>query len=240
MSAAIRLQGVSVRLGGRLVLDGIDLEVAAGTSLAVVGPNGAGKTVLYRMMMGLGRPSQGIIELFGVRVPARRVRPRVGYMPQNEALYPELSVRENLLFFGRVFGLAGEQLVRRVSEVLELVDLGDRVGDRAQVLSGGMRRRLSLAIALIHEPELIVLDEPTVGIDPDLRNAFWEHFERLESQGRTVVVSTHHLDEAARCERVALLFRGRLLACESTAQLLRRTGSTDLEAAYLALSAEQQ
>jgi ABC-2 type transport system ATP-binding protein len=235
-AAVLETEALCVSLAGRSVLRDITLRVPAGEILGVVGPNGAGKTTLYRTITGLGRPTSGRIILFGGRSPDARSRKRIGYMPQNEALYPELSGRENLAFFGRVYGLGGDRLRRRMTEVLELVALRPRADDRVDRLSGGMRRRLSLAVALLHEPDLVILDEPTVGVDPELRAAFWLHFAELKATGRTVIVSTHHLDEATRCDRVALLREGTLLACAPPAELVARTGGTDLETAYRVLA----
>lgn len=233
---AIKLQDVRLKLGGRDVLRGITLDVPYGDSLGVIGPNGAGKTTLYRMIMGLGLPDSGVVEVLGHRMPDPRPRGRIGYMPQDEALYPDLTVRENLNFFGQVFGMDGRRRRRRIDEVLALVDLPDRADDRVRELSGGMRRRASLAVAILHEPDLVILDEPTVGVDPELRAAFWDYFLKMNSQGTTIIVSTHHLDEASRCSRVALLRYGEVLACESASALLARTGAPDVESAFLQLA----
>ncbi|HKB48686.1 MAG TPA: ABC transporter ATP-binding protein, partial [Ktedonobacterales bacterium] len=162
------------------------------------------------------------------------------YMTQSSALYAELSVRENLAFFGGLYGLRGAALRRRIDDIVTLVDLGDRVGSPVQTLSGGMRQRVSLACALIHQPRLLVLDEPTVGIDPELRHAFWDYFARLNQQGVTIVVSTHHLDEAAHCHRIALLRYGRLLAVDTPDALRRQSGEDDFERAFLYFAQRQE
>ncbi len=237
---AIRLHDVRLKLGGRPVLQGIHLEVPVGGSLGVIGPNGAGKTTLYRMIMGLGVPDSGTVEVLGYSMPDPRPRARIGYMPQDEALYPDLTVLENLQFFGQVFGMNGARRKQRVEEVLHLVDLTERVNDRVRELSGGMRRRASLACAILHEPDLVILDEPTVGVDPELRAAFWDYFLKMNAQGKTIIVSTHHLDEASRCQKVALLRDGGVLACESAASLLERTGAPDMETAFLQLARRRQ
>jgi ABC-2 type transport system ATP-binding protein len=166
-------------------------------------------------------------------MPDRRVAAQIGYMTQSSALYSELSVRENLAFFATLYGLYGHALQTRIAQTLDLVELTDRAGSPVATLSGGMRQRASLACALLHQPPMLVLDEPTVGIDPELRHAFWDYFARLNEQGITIVVSTHHLDEAARCHRIALLRFGRLLAVDSPAGLRRRSGEDDFERAFL-------
>jgi ABC-2 type transport system ATP-binding protein len=157
-------------------------------------------------------------------------------MAQSESLYLDLSVEENLRFFGKLYGLRGEAATRRADEVLALVDLRDRRNDRVENLSGGMRRRASLAIAIFHAPDLLLLDEPTVGVDPELRIALWDEFMRLNREGTTIMVSTHHLDEANRCQRLALLKEGRMLTCEQPEALIARTGSENVEQAFLKLA----
>jgi ABC-2 type transport system ATP-binding protein len=219
---------------GRLrALDDVSMSIPAGETYGLIGPNGSGKTTLIRIIVGLARPTAGEVRILGQRMPSRQVARDIGYMTQNNALYLELTVRENLEFFGAIYGLRGRRLKERVDAVLEMVDLTDRAGSIVDTLSGGMRQRVLLASALIHEPRLLLLDEPTVGIDPELRIAFWEHFARLNAQGVTIIVSTHHLDEAARCHRLALLRFGALLAEGQPAELVRLSGKTTMEEAFL-------
>lgn len=156
-------------------------------------------------------------------------------MPQNLAVYTDLKVRQNLLLFGRLFGLGNAELERRSREVLDIVRLSDVAARRVSELSGGTQRRVSLACALLTEPPLLLLDEPTVGVDPELRAEFWDHFRDLASRGRTIVMTTHYMEEATRCDQVALLYRGRLLACEAPASVKARTSSASLDEAFLAL-----
>jgi ABC-2 type transport system ATP-binding protein len=224
---------VSKRFGKLLALDDLTLAVAAGETFGLIGPNGSGKTTLIRVLLGLLRPSGGSVRVLGRRVPSRRVARGIGYMTQSSALYSELSVSENLAFFGALYGLHGARLRTRIGEAVALVDLSDRLRAPVGTLSGGMRQRVSLACALIHQPRLLFLDEPTVGIDPELRQAFWDYFATLNERGVTLVVSTHHMDEAKRCHRLAMLRFGKLLAVDTPAALQRESGEEDFDRAFL-------
>lgn len=229
----IIVSDVVKRFGEVTALDHVTLSVAQGETFGLIGPNGSGKTTLIRLLLGLGHPTSGNITVLGSHVPSRKVAPRIGYMTQSSALYNELSIRENLKFFGTIYGLRGARLKERIAATLELVELANRADSPIQTLSGGMRQRVSLGCALIHEPELIFLDEPTVGIDPELRLTFWDYFGQLNKRGVTLIVSTHHLDEAARCDRLGLLRFGRLLAADSPAALRQQSGQDDFEKAFL-------
>jgi ABC-2 type transport system ATP-binding protein len=231
--APVVLDGVTKVFGKLRALDGVSFDVAAGETFGLIGPNGSGKTTLIRLLLGLARPTAGTIRVLGRPMPDRTVAMRIGYMTQANALYGDLTARENLAFFGAVYGLHGARLRRRIEAVLDLVGLTERGGATVGTLSGGMRQRVSLACALIHEPRLLFLDEPTVGIDPELRMAFWDYFKRLNAEGVTILVSTHHLDEAARCDQLALLRFGRLLAVDSPDALRRQSGEEDFDRAFL-------
>ena len=235
----IVVEGAVKTFGKVRALDGVSLRVAAGETFGLIGPNGSGKTTLIRLLLGLGRPDGGAVRVLGRAMPDHRVAASMGYMTQASALYSELSVRQNLAFFGSLYGLRGRTLRTRIAETLALVDLAERASSPVQTLSGGMRQRVSLACALIHEPRLLVLDEPTVGIDPELRHAFWDYFARLNARGVTIVVSTHHLDEAARCHRIALLRFGKLLAVDTPNALRERSGEQDFERAFLYFAQRQ-
>jgi ABC-2 type transport system ATP-binding protein len=229
---------VSVRhlvkaFGKTRALDDVSLDVNAGETFGLIGPNGSGKTTLIRVLLGIGAPTSGEARVLGYRMPDRRVASQIGYMSQASVLYSDLSVRENLAFFGALYGLRGARLAARITATLELVDLADRRDTAVGVLSGGMRQRVSLAAALIHQPRLLFLDEPTVGIDPELRLQFWDYFGRLNQQGVTILVSTHTLDEAKRCHRLALLRFGKLIALDTPAALLRASGQDDFDQAFL-------
>ncbi|HCW51196.1 MAG TPA: ABC transporter ATP-binding protein [Clostridiales bacterium] len=232
--AVVAAEGLFKTFGRTRALHGLSLTVRRGEKYGLVGPNGSGKTTLIRAVVGLIVPDSGTVKVFGERVPSAGVSKRVGYMTQSAALYEDLTVRENLRFFARLFGTGtGRRLSARVEETLELVDLVDRGDSPVRTLSGGMRQRASLAAALIHEPELLLLDEPTVGVDPELRRALWDHFDRLNAQGRTFIISTHIMDEAERCDRVGFLRAGRLIAEGTPRSLRERAGSATLEEAYL-------
>jgi ABC-2 type transport system ATP-binding protein len=214
-------------------LDDVSLDIAAGETFGMIGPNGSGKTTLIRILLGIARATGGEAHVLGRVMPNRRVATNIGYMSQASALYSDLSVNENLAFFGALYGLRGAKLKRRIEETLTLVDLTERGGSLVSTLSGGMRQRVSLGIALIHEPSLLFLDEPTVGIDPELRVEFWDYFAKLNSRGVTILVSTHHLDEARRCHRLALLRFGKLLALDTPDDMLRASGQADFDEAFL-------
>jgi len=236
----LSLEHVSMRLGAVLALDDLSLEIPEGMVFGLLGPNGAGKTTLIRLAMGLLRPTAGRIRLFGDQEPGgRAVRARLGYMPQQAAIYPGLSVLENVQFFGRLYGVPEPVLARRAAEALEMVELTARRDALVGTLSGGMVRRAMLATTMIHEPRLLILDEPTAGVDPLLRLRFWDWFRRLQGQGTSVIVTTHHITEASRCERVVFLREGRLLAQGPPAELTARYGAADLEAAFVAATRSQ-
>ena len=235
----VQLDAIVKTFGTARALDDVTLTVSPGETFGLIGPNGSGKTTLMRLLLGLGRPTSGTVRVLGHVMPDRRIAAQIGYMTQASALYGDLTVRENLAFFSSLYGLSGRKLTTRIAETLALVDLADRAGDPVIRLSGGMRQRLSLACALVHQPRLLFLDEPTVGIDPELRYAFWEYFAQLNAQGVTILVSTHHLDEAARCHRLALLRFGKLLAVDSPDGLRRESGEEDFERAFLYFSQRQ-
>jgi ABC-2 type transport system ATP-binding protein len=236
---AIESQSLVRRFGRLAALDGFDLAVREGETFCLLGPNGSGKTTFIRIAAGLLHPSAGRMQVLGMAMPARRrqVIRRIGYMPQAQGLYGDLTVRENLAFFAMIFGEKGASRRRAlIDECLALVGLAERAGSLASTLSGGMRQRLSLACALVHEPQLLLLDEPTVGVDPELRRTFWEHFRALNRRGVSIVVSSHVMDEAERCDRLALVRRGRVLAVGSSAEIRQKAGVPDIEGAFLALA----
>lgn len=236
---AIELSGVNFRIGSKDIIREITLEIPQGDSLGLIGPNGAGKTTLYRLFLGLARASSGSIRVLDHAMPDRRVLHKIGYMAQTESLYQDLTVEENLLFFGSLYGLQGPAARKRVDEVLTLVDLKPQRGIRVENLSGGMKRRTSLAVSIFHSPTLLLLDEPTVGVDPELRINLWNEFMRLNDTGVTILVSTHHMDEANHCKRLVLLKEGRILACQSPTELKDSTGSETVEEAFLKLARRQ-
>lgn len=233
--SALSCHGLTKRFGTIAALDRLDLEVPRGMLLGLLGPNGAGKTTLIRILLGLTRATEGSAVVLGQTVPSERVLPKIGYMPQNLAVYTDLRVRQNLELFGRLYGLPADRLRRRAAAVLDLVRLADRRDSRVSELSGGMQRRVSLAAALLADPDLLLLDEPTVGVDPELRAEFWSHFRALTSEGRTIVMTTHYMEEATGCDRVALLHAGQLLAYDPPATVKAQARSPTLDGAFLEL-----
>ncbi|WP_157507268.1 heme ABC exporter ATP-binding protein CcmA [Ktedonobacter racemifer] len=229
----IVLEHVAKRFGKLYALKDLSLTINAGETYGFIGPNGSGKTTLIRLLVGLSRPTQGTISILGKRVPSQAVAPAIGYMTQASALYNDLTARENLEFFASIYGLRGEERRRRINEELERVELTDRASSLVAHFSGGMKQRLSLACALVHRPQVILLDEPTVGVDPELRLSFWQYFVQLNREGVTIIVSTHHLDEASRCTRLGLLRSGELLAQGAPTELLERSGKNSMEEAFL-------
>lgn len=235
-AVAVRAEGLRKTFGTVTALGGLDLAVPAGRIYGLLGPNGSGKTTLIRALAGLIRPDAGTVTVLGRTPRAAVAAGLVGYMTQAAALYGELSVDENLKFFADLQGLPPGEVGPRVDDALRAVALTDRRRTVVGTLSGGMRTRVSLAAALLHRPALLLLDEPTVGVDPALRRDFWEHFRGLARAGTTILVSSHVMDEAARCDRLGLIRAGRLLAEGTVAELCARAGTTDLESAFLALS----
>jgi ABC-2 type transport system ATP-binding protein len=211
------------RFGERVAVGGVSFDIAPGETYGLLGPNGAGKTTIIRMVCGLLRPDAGTVTIAGR--PFRRARDLVGYVPQEIALYPDLTARENLRFFGRLHKLSGRALARRVDEVLALIDLGERGDDRVEDYSGGMRRRLNIGVGLLHAPSLLVLDEPTVGVDPQSRHAIMRSVRQFGSQGMSVFYTTHYMEEAERlCDRIAIIDRGHLVAQGTRRELVTLVG----------------
>jgi ABC-2 type transport system ATP-binding protein len=219
--AIVSMEGLSRRYGDLAAVDNITLQVPRGTILGVIGPSGSGKTTLIRMLTGTLEPTQGTLSVLGQhpRKFTRQTRERIGYMPQHFVLYEELTASENVSFVASLFGLLWPRRRRRVAEVLKLVDLWEARGRRARQLSGGMQRRLELACALVHEPLLLFVDEPTAGLDPMLRQTIWAEFRRLREAGRTLVVTTQYVGEAEYCDMVAVMARGRLIALAEPEEL---------------------
>lgn len=236
---AVEVAGLVKQFGAVRALDGLSIIIPRGIIYGLLGPNGAGKTTLIRALIGLVRPTSGSVRVMGYDVlrEAAKVRADIGYMTQSPALYSDLSVWENVDFSARVFGLAdSDKRKERINQVLQLVGLEQRANTPVSNLSGGMRQRLLLACTLVHQPTLLLLDEPTVGVDPQLRHSFWRYFRTLADSGVTLIVSSHVMDEAERCDRLGLILAGRLLA-EGTADELRASAGTDnLEDAFLRFS----
>ena len=226
----VEMRGVTRRFDDREVVSGIDLTVPEGTILGIIGPSGAGKTTTIRMLTGAIAPSAGEVSVLG-RPPSRfrrSDRERLGYMPQAFGLYEDLTAGENVDFVGSLFGMLWRRRRRRVREVLQLLELWDVRGRRASRLSGGMQRRLELACVLVHEPDLLILDEPTAGIDPLLRASVWDELHRLRDEGRTLLVTTQQVSEADECDAVAMIVGGQIIALAPPEQLRRLATNGDL------------
>ena len=230
-----------VKQFGRLrAINNLNMTIDSGETFGLIGPNGSGKTTLIRMLVGLIRPTGGTIRIMGIPVPNIRIASHLGYMTQLSALYLDLTARENMQFFSNIYGIRGREQKQRIDEMLERVELADRASDIVGNFSGGMKQRLSLATALVHHPSLALLDEPTVGVDPELRRSFWDYFRQLNKEGITIIVSTHHLDEAARCTRLGLMRSGMLLAQDTPQELLRQSGKDNMEDAFLHFASHQK
>ncbi len=233
---ALSVRELVVRRGGREVLHRISCELPAGTVTGLLGPSGCGKTTLIRSIVGVQVVESGTLTVLGTPAGSPALRSRIGYVTQAPSVYLDLTVRENLRYFARVLDAPH----RRIEEVIETVSLGRQADQVATTLSGGELARASLATALLGEPDVLVLDEPTVGLDPVLRRELWGHFARLAAGGVTLLVSSHVMDEAEHCQLLLLMRDGELIATESPNELRRRTGEHDLEDAFLALIDEQQ
>jgi len=227
---AIVAAGLRKTFGPINAVDGIDLELAPGRIYGLLGPNGSGKTTLIRLLVGLAHPTSGEARVLGQPMPSRAGLGRIGYMTQSDGIYGELSVWENIRFFAALYGVRDQATLE---EALSVVDLLDRRSTIVNDLSGGLRRRLSLACALVHRPAILFLDEPTVGIDPALRIQFWEHFRRLSREGVTLLVSSHVMDEADRCDELLLMQAGRVIARGTGDELRAAAGATTLEEVFL-------
>ena len=231
---AVDVDNAVKSFGTQRALDGVTLRVRQGEIYGLLGPNGSGKTTLIRAIVGLLALDSGTVTVLGHRIPDLDILGRVGYMTQQAALYADLSVEENLRFFAAISGAEGN-----VDEVLKTVDLEQRRKSVVATLSGGMRQRCSLACALVHRPNLLLLDEPTVGVDPQLRVQFWDHFRELAAAGTTIVVSSHVMDEAERCQRLGLIRLGKLLGEGTPDEVRAAAGTSNLEEAFLKLSGRE-
>ncbi|WP_193606654.1 ABC transporter ATP-binding protein [Nocardioides lijunqiniae] len=230
MNSTIEVRGLTVVRGGRPVLTDLDLDVGPGVT-GLLGPSGCGKSTLLRALVGVQRVAGGTVTVLGEEAGSAPLRDRVGYVTQAASVYDDLTVAENLRFFARVLGV-GAAAVERAIDAVDLAGHRDAVAGR---LSGGQRSRVSLAVALLGKPDLLVLDEPTVGLDPVLRRDLWELFHGIAEGGTTVLVSSHVMDEAERCDRLLLMREGRVLADDTPDAIKQRAGTTDVETAFLAL-----
>lgn len=231
---AIIITNLSKNYGKIKALDNVSMEIKKGETYGLLGPNGAGKTTLIKILVGLAQKTSGTCEILGEKTHTRNLAKRIGYMPQVYSLYMDLTIVENLEFFGTIYGIHDKKLLKeRIEYFLDFVDLRDRKDDVAGNLSGGMKQRVSLACAIIHKPEILLLDEPTVGIDPYQRRILWNHFYSLNKEGVTIIVSSHIMDEAERCPRIGLIRNGKLIAEGSSSEIKKQAGVENLEDAFL-------
>ena len=232
---AVEVNRVSFSYNNIKALDELSVQVPTGISFGLLGPNGAGKTTLIRLLTGLLRPESGSVQILG-QTPSRKTARHVGYMPQLHSLYSELSIIQNVDFFAQIYGLTNKhERAQRVEEAIRLVDMWARRNNAVLKLSGGMKQRVSLTCSIVHHPPLLLLDEPTVGLDPELRVTFWEHFTALTQQGITLIISSHTMDDAAHCDRLAFMRDGKVIAQGTPSELKQATGQAEatLEDAFI-------
>jgi len=241
MEPAVKIKNLSVTLGGKVkALSKINLELPAGKTIGFIGPSGAGKTTLIRCLVGRLRLTEGEVSVLGQPAGSPPLRRQVSYMTQELSVYPDLTVWENLRYFAVMAGQPRKEVKRMVADVLKLVDMTVKTDSLVEDLSGGQKQRISLAIALLGSPKLLVLDEPTVGLDPVLRKKLWDLFARLASSGTTLIISSHSMDEAERCDDLVLIRDGRLVAHSAPAELRSRTGTKTIEESFLKLVGDHE
>ncbi len=216
-----------------VALDDLDLTIPKGILYGMIGPNGSGKTTTIKLLVGLLKATSGKAYVLGEKAPIKNNIQRIGYMPQEMAIYTDLTVHENLELFAELYSVDKGVFSKREKELLSVIDMYDRRDSLASQLSGGMKHRVSLACSLIHDPEVVFLDEPTVGVDPELRVGFWKYFAELKARGKTIVLTTHYMDEAVRCDVVGMMRLGKLIGEGSPKKLMEETATGDLESAFL-------
>ncbi|MDH7577469.1 MAG: ABC transporter ATP-binding protein [Bacillota bacterium] len=239
---AIVTENLSKVFGGFVAVDRVSITVRAGEVFGLLGPNGAGKSTLVRMLCGILAPTAGRAKVLGydLNSEAERVKAHLGYVSQRFSLYPDLTGEENLFFYARIYGVSGRRRRQRTADVAALLDLKKWLSVRVEHLPRGIQQRLALGCALLHEPPLLFLDEPTSGVDPRARRLFWDIIHRLAQEEVTVLVTTHYMDEAAYCHRLAFMYGGKLLVCGTPEQVKERSGEQNLETAFVRLVRKQK
>lgn len=240
INKVVNFNKVTKEFGDFKALDNLTFSIEEGGLYGLIGPNGAGKSTSIRILTGLIKKTTGEVEVLGYHPQDAAVRPLVGYMPQETALYQDLTVRENLEFFGTLYAIPKVELKHRIKDLLDFVELSKWGKTVVANLSGGMKHRTSLAVALLSKPRLLVLDEPTVGVDPELRSSFWQRFKDMRKDGTTILLTTHYMDEAMRCEKVGLINHGRLIIEGTPKEILAYTMTKNLEDAFLQLASRKK
>jgi len=239
MDHAIETCSLTKKFGDFTAVDNLNFQIRKGEIYGLLGPNGAGKTTLIKLLSALLVPTSGEAYVLGNKIPDKKIASTIGYMPQETALYVGLTVHQNMKFYAKLFGINKSEFISKEKDLLEFVDLYLWRNELVQNLSGGMKHRASLACTLIHNPPVLFLDEPTVGVDPELRISFWNYFNRLKDEGITILITTHYMDEARRCDRVGFMSKGKLIAESTPEELLARAGTDSLEDAFLEFSRKE-
>lgn len=239
MTTTIVLDQVSKSFGKTNVLNNVSISVNAGQIFGLIGPSGSGKTTLVKIIVGMDRPSSGEVQVLDIQVPNLRLLQSIGYMAQADALYTDLTGQENLAFFASLYKLNKKVQKERIAYAADLVHLTPHLSQKVQNYSGGMKRRLSLAIALIHDPQILLLDEPTVGIDPALRKDIWAEIFRLKNEGKTILITTHVMDEAEKCDTLAMVRDGEIISSGSPLELRNHYNIDSLEEVFLKAGGEK-
>ena len=234
----IQTSSLTKKFGNFTAIDNLNLNIRKGEIYGLLGPNGAGKTTTIRLLCGLIKYGSGESFILGKKTPNKNIAAYIGYMPQETALYEGLSVKQNMEFYGEIFGLKKVRIKERIDDLLKFIDLERWKEELVGNLSGGMKHRVSLACTLIHEPKVLFLDEPTVGVDPELRVSFWDYFNRLKENGITILITTHYMDEARHCDRIGFMKSGRLIAEGEPDEILKTSDTNSLEDAFLKISRE--
>lgn len=236
----VSVKGLHHSYVDNLVLNNINLSIDKGEIFGILGPSGSGKTTLVKAIAGILSIQEGEIHIDKTKVPSLSLLQSIGYMAQSDALYHELTALENLEFFASIYQLERNNRKNAILHVLDLVNLSDSINKVVDQFSGGMKRRLSLASSLMHQPKLLILDEPTVGIDPIIREQIWTELRKLKNQGVTIIITTHVMDEAEKCDRLAMLRNGEIIACDTPGQLMNNSGANRLEDVFLAYGRDEQ